>query len=64
MSRERWWIEAQGRAWGPYSAARLPAFLEEGRLGPDSRVGRDMEGPIARAAADARCAPARRSGRA
>ena len=46
----RWWVAAADRAWGPYPAERLPAFRDEGRLGPDSLVGRDPAGPFARAA--------------
>ena len=49
MSAAPWWIAAQGRTWGPYAAERLPAFREEGRLGPESRVARDPAGPFARA---------------
>ena len=50
MSAERWWIAAQGRAWGPYPDSRLPAFRDEGRLGPDSLIGRDEAGPFTPAA--------------
>ena len=46
----RWWIEAQGRAWGPYAVERLPAFRDEGRLGPASRVSASADGPFAPAA--------------
>ncbi len=49
MSDERWWIEAQGRAWGPYAVERLPGFRDEGRLGPASRVASTPDGPFAAA---------------
>ena len=49
MTAGRWWIEAQGRAWGPYPAERLPRFRDEGRLGAASRVGAAPEGPFATA---------------
>lgn len=49
MSAARWWIAAQGRTWGPYPGERLPAFREEGRLGPETRVAREADGPFARA---------------
>ncbi len=50
MTEAPWWIAAQGRAWGPYPATRLPAFAAQGRLGPESQVGRAEAGPFARAA--------------
>ena len=46
MSAERWWVEAQGRVWGPYPAERLLRFRDEGRLGPASRVGGSPDGPF------------------
>lgn len=50
MSAGRWWIAAEGRTWGPYPAARIPAFRDDGRLGPQSLVARDEAGPFTPAA--------------
>ena len=49
-STERWWIEADGRVWGPYPAGRLAQFRDEGRLGAGSLMARDPAGPFAPAA--------------
>ena len=50
MSGGRWWIRAEGRIFGPYAAARLPAFRDEGRLAPATLVARDEAGPFTAAA--------------
>ena len=50
MSGDRWWIQAEGRSFGPYAAARLPAFRDEGRLAPTTLIARDGAGPFAAAA--------------
>ena len=47
---ERWWIEADGRVWGPYPAERLAGFRTEGRLGAASLVARAPDGPFQPAA--------------
>ena len=50
MSAPRWWIEAEGRSWGPYPAERLAAFQDEGRFGAASLVSQAENGPFAPAA--------------
>ena len=45
-----WWIEAEGRVWGPYPAERLERFKAEGRFGAASLVSAEAAGPFAPAA--------------
>ncbi|MBE7219656.1 MAG: hypothetical protein INR64_14380, partial [Caulobacteraceae bacterium] len=47
MSRAplQWWVRAGSRAYGPYASERLPAFLREGRLTPETSVANDPSGP-------------------
>lgn len=40
-----WWIRAAGRAYGPFPSERLPGFVREGRLTPETSVARDEAGP-------------------
>ena len=40
-----WWIRAGGRAYGPFPSERLPGFVREGRLTPETSVARDEAGP-------------------
>ncbi len=56
MSAPAWWIEADGRVWGPYPADRLARFKAEGRLGAASLVADVAEGPFAPAALEPRLA--------
>lgn len=41
-----WWLKAGERVYGPYAQARLPQFLQEGRLAATSLLGRSAEGPF------------------
>ncbi len=50
MSDARWWIEAEGRIWGPYPPGRLRTFREEGRLGASTLVAEGRDGPFTPAA--------------
>lgn len=40
-----WWVRAGGRAYGPFPSERLPGFVREGRLTPETSVARDEAGP-------------------
>ena len=40
-----WWIRAANRAYGPFPSERLPGFVREGRLTPETSVARDEAGP-------------------
>jgi hypothetical protein len=42
-----WFVQAAGRVWGPYSGARIQAFVGEGRVTPETPLGRSAEGPFA-----------------
>lgn len=41
-----WYVLAQGRAWGPYTEARMAAFVDEGRVAQDSLISDDLDGPF------------------
>jgi hypothetical protein len=41
-----WYVYAQERAWGPYSEARVEAFVDEGRVAPSTLIAEDPEGPF------------------
>ncbi len=43
----RWWLSTQGRAYGPYDAVQLAGFAAEGRVAPQSLLGRTPTGPFA-----------------
>lgn len=43
---EAWWIEAEGRIWGPYASDRLATFAAEGRLTEATAIGRSPHGPF------------------
>ena len=47
MSRPplQWWVRAGNRAYGPYPSERLPGFVREGRLTPETSVANDASGP-------------------
>ncbi len=47
MSRPpiQWWVRADNRAYGPYLSERLPGFVREGRLTPETSVANDASGP-------------------
>ena len=47
---EDWWLRAEGRLFGPYSAQQLFAYREQGRFAATSLVGRSRDGPFAPAA--------------
>jgi len=53
-SASAWYVQAAGRVWGPYSQARLEAFVEEGRVAAETLVGLSAEGPFLPAARQAR----------
>jgi hypothetical protein len=45
-----WYVQAEGRVWGPYADTRLAAFVAEGRVGATSLLADDVAGPFAAAA--------------
>lgn len=49
-----WYVQAAGRVWGPYSQARLEAFVDEGRVAAETLVGPSAEGPFLPAVRQAR----------
>ncbi len=44
-ARSDWWIRAGERVYGPFASERLPPFVREGRLTPETAVSRDEAGP-------------------
>jgi hypothetical protein len=44
-----WYVQAEGRVWGPYAETRLAAFVAEGRVGATSLLADDVAGPFAAA---------------
>jgi hypothetical protein len=40
----QFWVHAQGRAYGPYALDQISAFLQEGRIAPNSLVSRSPDG--------------------
>ncbi len=47
---DAWFVQAQGRAWGPYSTGRIVRFVDEGRVAASTLLGRSGDGPFAPAA--------------
>ena len=47
---DAWFVQAQGRAWGPYSTGRIVRFVDEGRVAASTLVGQASGGPFAPAA--------------
>jgi hypothetical protein len=44
--QNHWYIQAAGRVWGPYPAARLESFAREGRVTPSTRIAPHPDGPF------------------
>jgi hypothetical protein len=40
-----WWVQTAGKAYGPYSAKQMAAYVAEGRVRPNSMVANAAEGP-------------------
>ena len=47
---DAWFVQAQGKAWGPYSTGRIVRFVDEGRVAASTLVGQASSGPFAPAA--------------
>jgi hypothetical protein len=47
---DAWFVQAQGRSWGPYSTGRIVRFVDEGRVAASTLLGRASNGPFAPAA--------------
>lgn len=47
---DAWFVQAQGRAWGPYSTGRIVRFVDEGRVAASTLIGPAGDGPFAPAA--------------
>ena len=43
----RWFIQVQGRVWGPYPESRVEGFIAEGRVAAATLVSARAEGPFA-----------------
>lgn len=44
-----WWVQTGGKAYGPYSAKQMTAYIAEGRVRPTSMVANSADGPWAEA---------------
>jgi hypothetical protein len=49
--RDIWWVQARGRAWGPYRLRQLQDFVRERRVVDATLIGPSVDGPWRPAAA-------------